>query len=79
MRVCKEMPSGPNQEKVWKLRATHSTCLSKNKSGAPAGLVPTKVRTRWCRAEKPRSPEKGREEKEGWAGLCGGLSPPSTS
>ena len=46
------------------LRATpaisHSTCLSKKKkkkSGAPTGVGPTKVRTRWRRIEEPRSSE----------------------
>lgn len=27
-------------------------------------MVPTKVRTRWCRAEELRSPEEERKEKE---------------
>lgn len=68
MCVCKEMPSSQNRENVWKLRATmaisDSTCLSKKKSFATAGMVPTKVRTRWCRAEELRSPEEERKEKE---------------
>lgn len=34
------------------------------KSFATAGMVPTKVRMRWCRAEELRSPEEERKEKE---------------
>ena len=35
----------------------------KKKSGAPTGVVPTKVRTRWCRIEEPPSPEERKAER----------------
>lgn len=60
--VQKKCQAAKTRRKSGCLRATpaisHSTCLSKKKkSGAPTGVVPTKVRTRWCRIEEPPSPE----------------------
>lgn len=70
--VCKEMPSSQNPEKVWKQRASpaisDSTCLSKKKTHATAGAVPTKVRACWRRLRSPGPQrKKGRRKATGRA------------